>query len=188
MEAVEVSGHRLLLASCTGPYLCVAELHDDYARPLMALGSVISVFLRDGAPPPEVVLAKRWDDPAQLAWAKEKYPALFSGVGQHLNRDFHELIQESIRRGKPARSQFLWTDGNGAVDLPEPVARRPWLAQGAEGPQRPAQRPAEGHRFSQTAERSGSRRKRSRECRPRSRERQASGGPVAASAKRAEAP
>lgn len=128
MEAVEVSGHRLLLASCTGPYLCVAELHDDYARPLMALGSVISVFLRDGAPPPEVVLAKRWDDPAQLAWAKEKYPALFSGVGQHLNRDFHELIQESIRRGKPARSQFLWTDGNGAVDLPEPVARRPWLA------------------------------------------------------------
>ena len=112
MEAIEVGGRRLLMAG-KGGYLCIAELRDDHARPLFAMGRLDVAFLRGQDRLPEMVANRLWDDPADLARARQSYPALFEGGEHHRTRLFHSMKVEAERRRRPVRTQFLWTDGNG---------------------------------------------------------------------------
>ena len=108
-EVVEHKDRDLLVASRSHDFICLSELHDHYAKPLAALGSVH--HLLGAGEMPALVAKHLYDDPKQLAWARQKYPGLFSGVTIHRHREFHKLKHE---RRKPAvRSQFMWTDGNG---------------------------------------------------------------------------
>ncbi len=101
----------ILAASRTGGFICLAELHADHARPLMAMGT-LREFLHEG-PLPEMVQRHLWDDPRQLAWAKEKFPALFGRSELHPHRVLSQMVFEARRRNRPVRNQFLWIDANG---------------------------------------------------------------------------
>lgn len=133
LETRQLGRRRLLIASRTGSYLCISELQPDgSARPLMACGSLRGAFFGNGEGLPEMLAPRLWDDPAQLAWARKKFPAVFAGGEEHVHRDFHQLSGESKRLGKPVRSQFWWTDanGDGLVQNPELKVFRPDEANG----------------------------------------------------------
>jgi hypothetical protein len=111
LQVMPQASRRILAASRTGGFVCLSELHADHARPLMALGT-LREFLHEG-PLPDMVQRHLWDDPQQLAWAKEQFPALFSRSEVHPHRVLSRMVGEAHRRGKPVRNQFLWIDANG---------------------------------------------------------------------------
>lgn len=116
LESMELKERKFVVASSTGPYICIAELKDDVARPLVAMGSVWK--LCDNGILPEIIVRKLWDNPAHLEWAVKTYPRLFksapvSAKTAHLRHIFQEMRGESERLGRPVRTQFIWTDANG---------------------------------------------------------------------------
>ncbi|NOY81841.1 MAG: hypothetical protein GXP31_12670 [Kiritimatiellaeota bacterium] len=116
-DVVRRDGRDLLVASRSYGYFCVSELKGDgSARPLAAFGTV-AAFLNEGRLP-DLVVRRLWDDPAQLAWARQQAPDLFAGTphgNAHVNprRQLYRLERDAERRGKPMRSQFIWADANG---------------------------------------------------------------------------
>ena len=48
-----------------------------------------------------------------LAWAREAHPEVFSGHAAHMGRPWHAMMLEAERRGKPLRTEFIWTDADG---------------------------------------------------------------------------
>ncbi|MBM4047964.1 MAG: hypothetical protein FJ279_22920, partial [Planctomycetes bacterium] len=117
-DVLRIGGRDLLVASCSYGFFSVSELHADHAKPLMALGKLMS-FLGEGRFP-DFVARRLWDDPKQLEWARAKFPELFSGVGHHRHRLLHQMAQEADKAKKPMRTEFVWTDANGDALVQEP--------------------------------------------------------------------
>jgi hypothetical protein len=121
-EVFEVDGRKILVTSHTPGFLCISELREDGARPLMVMGPT-RCFLRGQDRFPEMVARKLWDDPTMLAWAKEEFPAVFVGGEHHRHRIWQQIVWQSERRRKPVRTQFHWTDANGDGRVQDPELR-----------------------------------------------------------------
>jgi sugar lactone lactonase YvrE len=111
-QVVKCLGRTFLVASMNR-FICISELKDGKARPLVALGDAGRIFLNNQARYPEMVAKKLWDDPKKLTQMKIKYPTLFNGGAKHRHRLFHKMIKSGDRSGNPVKYQFLWTDTNG---------------------------------------------------------------------------
>jgi hypothetical protein len=110
IETISHDGRKLLVTPGGRGYFSVSELGPNGARPLMARGNL--AFWREW-PLPEMILNKMWDDPAMADWAKRQFPGLFQGTVYHSHREFGRMVKMAENKGKPTRTEFLWTDGNG---------------------------------------------------------------------------
>jgi len=110
IETILHNGRKLVVTPSGRGYFSVSELGPNGARPLMARGNLASW---KEWPLPEMILNKMWDDPAMADWAKREFPDLFQGTVYHSHREFGRMVKMAENKGKPTRTEFLWTDGNG---------------------------------------------------------------------------
>jgi hypothetical protein len=96
---------RNLLVASGGAILCIAELHRDYAKPLMAMGDVYAFYQNTAWP--NIILQHLTDTPQQLKELEAKYPSAFNGLGSSYPDAAMMLGNPGVHR------YFLWTDQNG---------------------------------------------------------------------------
>ncbi|WP_269431626.1 sugar-binding protein [Chthonomonas calidirosea] len=111
MEVINYKGRKLLIANDSFTTI-IAELHDTYAKPLCAMGSLIELY-RTGEEWPDIILKNLVDDPKRLEELKRKYPRAFNGLDPLFGPDVYYMLAEP-----DVRSMYLWIDknGNGLVD------------------------------------------------------------------------
>jgi hypothetical protein len=110
IETITHNGRELVVALGKTGTFNVSKLGTDGARPLMARGNIAS--WREW-PMPDMILKKMWDDPKMIKWAKQTNPWLFQNRYNFPHKQFKLMCEAAKRKGRPARTSFLWVDGNG---------------------------------------------------------------------------
>ncbi len=104
MTVMNYRKRKLLIAS-GGAILCIAELHRDYAKPLMAMGDIYGLYQNTDWP--NIILQHLTDTPQQLQDLEKRYPSAFNGLGPAYPDVAMMLGNPGVHR------YFLWIDKNG---------------------------------------------------------------------------
>lgn len=104
MTVMNYHQRKLLIAS-GGAMLCIAELHGDYAKPLMALGDIYGLYQNTSWA--DIILQHLTDTPQQLQDLEKRYPTAFNGLGPSYPDVAMMLGNPGVHR------YFIWIDKNG---------------------------------------------------------------------------